>query len=388
MTAKISGFRSMIDFISQAPALRYGVSLALVAIALWLALMFESQFGNPFFGFFFPVTVIATRWFFGPGAGWLTTVASMVVVQYYFIPPLRSFAITRHDVPFSLTFLACQIFGGWIVAKRKEVESTLRRANASLIEEMAQRERAEESLRSTRAELARIGRLTTVGELTASIAHEVNQPLAAIVTNAEACMAWLDPENLNLDEARKTAERAALGATRASEVIRRIRSLISNEPIEKIPLQINDLIKEILDLISHQSEDCGVSLTHDLQSGLPPVPGDRIQLQQVILNLLTNSIEATSRVADRARRITVQTKELPSGDVEVTVTDTGIGISEESMNKLFDPLFTTRSTGIGLGLSISRSIVEAHGGRIWAESAFGKGSVFHVAVPRFRMDAA
>lgn len=388
MTAKISGFRSTFDRLSQAPAARYGISLALVAIALQLALLFESQFGNPFFGFFFPAMVIATRWFFGPGAGWLTTVASMILVQYYFIPPLRSLAITWHDLPFSLTFLGCQIFAGLIVAKRKEAESSLRQANAALLEQMAQRERAEESLRSTRAELARVGRLTTVGELTASIAHEVNQPLAAIVTNAEACIAWLDPENLNLDEARATAERAALGATRASEVIRRIRSLISNEPIEKIPLQMNDLIKEILDLVSHQAEDCDVSVRDDLEPGLTPVPGDRIQLQQVILNLLTNAIEATSRVADRARRIVVRTKELPSGDVELTVTDTGTGISEQSMGKLFDPFFTTRSTGIGLGLSISRSIVEAHGGRIWAESVLGKGSEFHVTVPLIRSDAA
>jgi signal transduction histidine kinase len=381
MTTKKTILALVSNFVAQNPVGQYGVSLASVAIALWLAFLFESQFGNPFFGFFFPVAVICARWFCGSSAGWLATAASMVVVQYYFIPPLRSFAITWHDLPFSLTFLGCQVFAGWVVAKRKQAEDSLRQANASLAEQMAQRERAEESLRSTRAELARVGRLTTVGELTASIAHEINQPLAAVVTNADACIAWLDPENLNLPEARATAERAALGATRASEVIRRIRALISNSPIEKAPLQPNNLIAEVVELISYQAETCGVTVRQRLQPGLRQVQGDRIQLQQVILNLLTNAIEATSTINDRPRQVTIQTRELTSGDVQVSVADTGIGISEEMMAKLFEPFFTTRSDGIGMGLSISRSIVEAHGGRIWAESSPGQGSEFNITIP-------
>jgi signal transduction histidine kinase len=382
MTKKTAILTSASSAISRNPAAQYAVSLVFVGIALGLAFLFESRFGNAFFGFFFPVAVIGARWFCGPIPGWLATAVSTVLVWYYFIPPLRSFAISWHDVPFVLIFLVCQIFAGWIVAKRKEAEASLRNTNASLIEQMAQRERAEDSLRTARTELARVGRLTTVGELTASIAHEINQPLASIATNCDACIAWLAPEDLDLPEARAAAERAALGATRASEVIRRIRSLISNAPIDKTPLQVNELITEVVDLTAHQAETRGVSIIQELQRNLSHVPGDRIQLQQVVLNLLMNAIEATASVDERPRRVTIQTQELSSGVVETSVADTGIGISEELMAKLFEPFFTTRASGIGMGLSISRSIIEAHGGRIWADSSPGQGSVFHFTIPR------
>ena len=170
----------------------------------------------------------------------------MVVVQYYLIPPLRSFVITRRDLPFTFTFLECQIFATWIVSKRKQTEDSLRQANAALVSQMAERERAEESLRRARSELARVVRITTVRELTASIAHEINQPLAAVVTNCDACTAWLAWESPNLVEAQTAAERAAAGATRASEVIGRTRSLIKNAPTEQIPVQLNDVITEIV----------------------------------------------------------------------------------------------------------------------------------------------
>jgi signal transduction histidine kinase len=382
MAPRTAILTSASNLVSRNRIARYGVSLALVGIALGFAFLFEGRFGNAFFGFFFPVAVIGARWFCGPIPGWLATAVSTILVWYYFIPPLRSFTISWHDAPFVLIFLVCQIFAGWIVAKRKDAEASLRNTNATLIEQMAQRERAEESLRTARTELARVGRLTTVGELTASIAHEVNQPLASIATNCDACIAWLAPEDLDLDEARAAAERAALGATRASEVIRRIRSLISNAPIEKTPLQVNDLIAEVVDLTAYQAETCGVSVNQELQRNLSNVPGDRIQLQQVVLNLLMNAIEATSGIDDRPRRVTIQTQELPSGDVETSVADTGIGISGDLMAKLFEPFFTTRTSGIGMGLSISRSIIEAHGGKIWADSSPGRGSIFHFTIPR------
>jgi signal transduction histidine kinase len=382
MATKAPNLSSASHLVSRSLIVRYGVSLAFVAIAQGLAFLFESRFGNAFFGFFFPVAVIGARWFCGAVPGWLATAVSTVLVWYYFIPPLRSFMVTWHDAPFVLVFLVCQIFAGWIVAKRKEAEASLRKTNASLIEQMGQRERAEESLRTVRTELARVGRLTTVGELTASIAHEINQPLASIATNCDACIAWLAPEDIDLPEARAAAERAALGATRASEVIRRIRSLISNAPIEKVPLQVNDLIAEVVDLTAHQAETCGVSIVQELQRNLSQVPGDRIQLQQVVLNLLMNAIEATASIDERPRRVTIQTQELASGDVETSVADTGIGIPGDLIARLFEPFFTTRASGIGMGLSISRSIIEAHGGRIWADSSADQGSVFHFTIPR------
>jgi K+-sensing histidine kinase KdpD len=225
---------------------RYGMAILLVGVALWLSLVFEISFGNPFW-FFFPSAVIASTWFCGKLPGSLTTAISMVVVQYYFIPPLRSFAITIHDLPFSLTFLGCQVFATWLVSKRKQTEDSLRRMNAALVNQMAETERAEESLRRVTSELARVTRVTTVGELAASIAHEINQPLGAIVANSDACIAGLALESPNWPEARAAAARAALGATRTSEVIHRIRSLISNAQSERIPVQLTDVISEIVD---------------------------------------------------------------------------------------------------------------------------------------------
>jgi signal transduction histidine kinase len=360
---------------------RYVIAVLLSAVALWLSLVFEVSFGNPFW-FFFPSAVIASTWFCGKFPGSLTTVISVVVVQYYFIPPLRSFAITRRDLPFSLTFLGCQIFATWLVSKRKDTEDSLRKANAALVNQIAERERAEESLRKTRSELTRVVRITMVGELTASIAHEINQPLAAIVTNCDACIAWLASENQNLPEAQAAAERAALGATRASEVIHRIRSLISNAPAERVPVQLNVLISEIVDLTAYQASKNRVSVSADLEPNLPAVLGDKIQLQQVVLNLITNGLEATSGVNGRARRLEIRTQLRGTDQVQVSVTDTGVGVAQELLPRLFEPFFTTRSQGIGMGLPISRSIIEAHGGSLWVESSVGEGSVFQFTVPR------
>ena len=359
---------------------RYVIAILLPALALWLSLVFEISFGNPFW-FFFPSAVIASTWFCGKSPGWLTTFISMVAVQYYFIPPLRSFAITRRDLPFSLTFLGCQIFATWIVSKRKQTEDSLRQANAAIVSQMAERERAEESLRRTRSELARVMRLTTVGELTASIAHEINQPLAAVVTNCDACSAWLASENPNLVEAQAAAERAAAGATRASEVISRTRSLIKNAPTERIPVQLNDVITEIVDLASQQASNGGVSMSTYLEPNLPLVLGDKIQFQQAILNLITNGLEATSGVNGRPRRLEIRTQMRGPDQVQVSVSDTGVGVAQELLPRLFEPFFTTRAHGIGMGLPITRSIIEAHGGRFWAESSLGQGSVFQFTVP-------
>ncbi len=372
---------SLSKYVPQNPIVRYGIGIALVAVALQLSLVFESSFGKTFFGFFFPVAVIATTWFCGTRPGWLATALSMVVVQYYFISPLRSFAIKLHDLPFSLTFFGCQVFATWLVTKRKRTEDRLRRANAALVEEMAERERAEDSLRSARSELARVMRVTTVGELTASIAHEINQPLAAVATNSDACIAWLESENPNLPEARAAAERAAVGATRASEVIRRIRSLISKAPTERVPVQLNDVIVEIVDLTAHQAATSNVSVNVELQPDLPLLLGDRIQLQQVLLNLITNGIEATSVVSERPRHLSVRSQALGADQVLISVIDTGVGVSPELIKRLFEPFFTTRAQGIGMGLPISRSIIEAHGGRLWAESSPNQGSVFQFTLP-------
>jgi len=376
----------------------HGLAVALVASALFLSLVLEVPFGNPFW-FFFPVAVIVSTWYGGNRAGWLAVALSTLAVMYYFIPPLRSFRVKPHDVPFFLTFAACQVVASLLISWRRRTEDSIRDARDKLeirVEErtvelkeayealrdrIEEQKHTEEALQLARTELARVSRITTIGELTASIAHEVNQPLAAVVANADACVAWLALQSPDLMEARAAAERAVNGATRASDVIKRIRSLINKTPPEKVPVQLNEVIEEVVSLTEGQASRNNVSVVVELASELPIVLGDRIQLQQVILNLMMNGIEAMIGISDSRRQLHIQSR-IPTVDrVCVSIRDNGIGVESESMERLFEPFFTTRSEGIGMGLPISLSIIEAHGGRLWAESTVNQGSVFQFTLP-------
>jgi C4-dicarboxylate-specific signal transduction histidine kinase len=384
---------------AKSPALlRYAFAIALVSIALLLSLALQVRFGNPFW-FFFAIAVIAATWFGGRGPGWVAVGISTVVVLYFFIPPYRVWSVNLGDIPFFLTFVACQVVANWLISWRRETEDSLRRArdelevkvgqrtaelhdaNESLLEQIAQQKRTEEVLQVTRTELARVVRITTIGELTASIAHEVNQPLAAVVANADACVAWLSHQTPNLVEARAAAERATQGATRAAEVIVRIRSLINKATPEKARVQVNETIEEAVALADGQASRNNVSLLAELSPDLPVVLGDRIQLQQVILNLVMNGIEAMASVTDRPRQLIIRSRMQDAAHVCVSVQDCGIGVGPDVMPRLFEPFFTTRSAGMGMGLPISRSIVESHGGKLWAESTVSKGSVFQFTLP-------
>ena len=303
---------------------RYVSAIALVSAALWLSLVLQVPFGNPFW-FFFPVAVVASTWFGGKGPGWVAVGLSTVAVLYYFIPPIRT-GFAPHDVPFFLTFVACQVIANWLISWRRQTEESLRRArdelearvgertaelknaNDALLNQIAEQRRTEEALQITRTELARVARITTIGELAASIAHEVNQPLAAVVANADACVAWLARENPDLVEARAAAERTVQGATRASEVIGRIRSLINKTAPERARVQINEIIGEVVALADRQALENSVSVVVDLTPDLPPIFGDRIQLQQVILNLMMNGIEAMTGVDYRPRRLLIRSQ--------------------------------------------------------------------------------
>jgi PAS domain S-box-containing protein len=254
--------------------------------------------------------------------------------------------------------------------------------------DMTDRKRAEEKLRASeqrlldaQMELAHITRVTTLGELTASIAHEVNQPLAAVVNAASACRRWLDGDTPNLDEARLAVDWIINEANRASEVIRRVRALANKTDTEKVPLDLNDVVKEVIAFLQREMDSHRVSLRIESAPVLPMIPGDRVQLQQVIINLVVNGIEAMQSVTDRPRELVIRSQPDETGRLLVTVTDSGVGISVENADRLFNAFFTTKSSGMGMGLSICRSIVEAHGGRLWATANVPHGATFQFTLP-------
>ena len=250
--------------------------------------------------------------------------------------------------------------------------------------DITERNQAQEALRRAQAELAHINRVMTLGELTASIAHEVNQPLAAIVTNGAACMRWLGREPPELDEARSAVESMISDGMRASEVIQRLRALSRKTELHKVRFDINGVIDDVIRLVQREALDHFISLRLELASGGLPVLGDRIQLQQVIINLVMNGMEAMASATGRPRELVIRSRRQEDGQVLIEVQDSGIGIDPENVNRLFNAFFTTKPNGMGMGLSICRSIIEAHGGRIWASRNVGAGcdvSVHSAVVP-------
>jgi PAS domain S-box-containing protein len=246
---------------------------------------------------------------------------------------------------------------------------------------------AELELQNTRTELAHVMRLTSLGELTASIAHEVNQPLGAVVANAEACLGWLDRESPDLNEAHAAVERIVRDGHRAGEVIRRLRALIKKADTQMAPLDVNDIVSEAVNIVEHELRRSRVSRRMELSSDLPAVLGDRIQLQQVLLNLMINSIEAMQPITDRQRELVIRSERDETQQVRVTVMDCGIGLSTESAHRIFDAFVTTKTSGMGMGLSICRSIIQAHGGRIWASPNEPHGATVQFTLPLHRPEA-
>jgi C4-dicarboxylate-specific signal transduction histidine kinase len=242
--------------------------------------------------------------------------------------------------------------------------------------DVTERKRAEEALRDAQAELAHVTRVTTMGELTASIAHEINQPLAAVVTNANACLRWLAGPIPNLGEAREALARITRDGKRASDVIGRIRALVKKSSTEKASLDLNEAIQEVVVLVQSEIQKSGVTLQMELAIDLPQILGNRVQLQQVILNLVMNGIEAMSGVTDRSRELLIKSGQHESDKVLVAVQDSGIGIDSQNLEKIFDAFYTTKSQGMGMGLAISRSIVENHGGQLRAVPNQGPGATF------------
>jgi signal transduction histidine kinase len=224
----------------------------------------------------------------------------------------------------------------------------------------------------------------TMGELAASIAHEVNQPLASIIASGDSCIAWLANEPPNLERARAAANRAVAAATQASEIVQRIRTLFKKTTASTASVDVNAVIEDTISLLRHETQRHNIPLRTELGSEVPPVPADRVQLQQVILNLVMNAIESTASVEGQPKRLLIQSALSNPDEVRVSVKDTGPGIDRVHSDRLFAPFFTTKPKGLGMGLPISRSIIEAHGGRLWAENNEPRGAVFHFVLPTVR----
>ena len=241
--------------------------------------------------------------------------------------------------------------------------------------------RAEEAVQAAQAELAHVARMTTLGELTAWIAHEVNQPLAGIVTNGTACLQWLGQKSPALDEARSSVEDMISDAQRAGDVILEIRALSRKTAPKRAPLDINDLIQGVVRLVARDAQAHGASVRLNLAPALPAVVGDRVQLQQVVINLVINAIQAMASVTAGPRELSIRSRRNEAGHVLIEVADSGHGIGSNNADQLFKAFFTTKPAGMGMGLSICRSIIEAHGGNVWATENTPSGAVFHFTLP-------
>jgi PAS domain S-box-containing protein len=297
----------------------------------------------------------------------------------------RNFALCLKELGRARNWEARKVRRDGEVLWVRETAKAVPRLNGPIVliacEDITEKKRAEEALNKAQADLAHVSRVTTMGELVASIAHEVNQPLGAIVTNGHACVHLLSREVPDLDKAREVIGRMISDGMRASEVIKRIRDLLRKTPPEKAPLNINEPIQEVIALVSSDVLRSRVKLFADLASDLPPVIGDRVQLQQVILNLILNAKDAMSAVQTHPHELLITSRKSKSGEVVVAVRDSGKGLEPGDADRIFDPFFSTKPEGMGLGLSISRTIIEDHHGTLWATPNEDKGATIQFALP-------
>jgi C4-dicarboxylate-specific signal transduction histidine kinase len=368
-----------------------------VGLAVMVGLILGSaikQTAAPFF-----CAVMLSSWYGGLWPGVFAGLLSVVVLDYFFLPPLYALGIGPEDAVDMIAFVATALFISWLNSEQSRAKESIRRArdeldarvrertadlkmaNQQLQAEIAEREAAENRLFEAQNEIARIARITTMGELVASIAHELNQPLGSIVMSGDSCLRWLEAKPPNLDEAHQAVEAIIRDGTRASNVLVRTRKLLRRGKRLRDSLDINEVIREVLSLSDGELRRNGISMRIEMQQDLPPATIDRVLLQQVLLNLIMNAMDAMRRISDRTRVLSIRTEEHASGTITVFVQDSGTGIDPDNLGRIFETFFTTKREGIGMGLTISRSIIEAHGGRLWAVANDGPGSTFCFTLP-------
>jgi signal transduction histidine kinase len=286
---------------------------------------------------------------------------AVAAMTYFLAAPYQSFEVERQeDIAALIAFLSTSliVFGIAVDVRR----------------------RAEEKLRQTRGRLKRFARVATLGELTAGIAHEVNQPLASVVSSGNACQHWLATDPPNLERAKQSLDRIIRDANRASAVVERLRGLANNAPVQRVQMNLNDAISESIQLAHSRIQESGIVLRTALSENVPMLIADKIQLQQVCLNLIVNAIDAMAGASGQ-RTLSVSTQNTKSDGIIVAVRDTGCGLQEDTTEAIFDAFYTTKQESMGMGLAISRSIVEAHGGRLWAIPNEPIGTIFQFSLP-------
>ena len=375
---------------------RYALASLFVLTAFVLTLAFQHLESDRPTLFLFFAAIVASAWFGGAGPGCYAVALSVPGGLYFYGATLSAVPIRLDDALLFVFFTLCAMAGGLLSSRQREAEESLQKThgqlqaqalelqatNAALLAEMAERQRTEQALQETQTELAHAARLTTMGELAASIAHEINQPLAAVVTSAESCIRWLDAAEPSVARARNAASRIVRDGNRASEVIGRVRAMVRRAPPEKRPLDVNTTVADVLALARHELDKHRVSVRASFDPSLPRVEGDRVQLQQVLLNLFMNAIESLSSTdGPRALIVGSATRD---GDAVVVVEDTGRGFEPGTIETLFDAFVTTKPDGMGLGLAICRSIVEAHGGSLTAFARAAGGARFELRLPSER----
>jgi C4-dicarboxylate-specific signal transduction histidine kinase len=378
-------------------ALRYGLALVSIAAAFGLAQIFlHFHLPQPFAAFALSAIAIAF-WYGGTGPGIVAAVLASLVRTYFFEPEANAVSRLLYD----LVFLVFALLMSQVTRARNELEARvaertadLTRANEELMLEIAERrraevelrgsiteqKRAEEALRQAQADLAHVNRVTTMGELTASLAHEVNQPIAAAGTDANTCLRWLTRDQPDLQEARAAASRVVKDATRAAEIISRIRLLFKKDNSQRELVDVNEVIREMIVLLRTEATRYSISFRTDLAADLPQIMADRVQLQQVLMNLMINGIDAMKEV-DGMRQLSINSRRPENEHLQISVSDTGVGLPPQKADQIFNAFVTTKSNGTGMGLSISRSIVQAHGGRLWAGDNSPRGATFNFTLP-------
>ena len=371
----------------------YGIAVLSVAAALIISRLPAVHLQDAPVSLFL-CAVLLSAWFGGIGPGLLATALSALAFNYYFLPPFHSLGPKPDEIPRLVIFTASALFVGSLSAAERSAIESLRRArddlrktvqelqstNEALQAESLERKHAEEARREAQAELARVSRVTTMGELTASLAHEVNQPIAAAVTNANTCLRWLTRDHPDVEEAREAASRIVKDATRAAGIISRVRLLFKKSTPQRELVDVNEAIREMMVLLRSEAMRYNITVRMELAADLPRIMGDRVQLQQVLMNLIVNSIDAMKEL-DGVRELAVKSQRMEKEEVLVSVSDTGVGLPPQQADQIFDAFFTTKPHGTGMGLRISRSIVESHEGRLWAADNSPRGASFCFTLP-------